>query len=319
MSLSAQDPRFSQYFSSPLTINPANTGNFDGIGRLAFNFRNQWQGIGEPYLTGTVSYDTEFLKKAAGNGNKFSIGFMGLYDHTAGGLFTSNYLTTSVGYHLFLDEDQLHKLSIGVQATLANRRLDYTKITFSDQFTSFGYDLSLPSNQNIQFSSISYVDWSTGLMYKKQGEINSFYIGASGYHLNKPNESFLKNGKSKLPIRMTLHAGWSALVGYQGTLITSGNFMVQGKSKDISLGMAYGHQLDGPSNDIIFYLGSWYRHQDAIIPYLGISTNNIQLGLTYDINISGLNLAKTKNGSFELSLIYNFQDKSEIKRYIPWY
>lgn len=108
-------------------------------------------------------------------------------------------------------------------------------------------------------------------------------------------------------------------VGYQGTLITSGNFMMQGKSKDISFGMAYGHVIEGFSDDITMYFGSWYRYADAVIPYWGFSTKNIQLGLTYDINISGMNLAKTKNGSFELSLMYNFQDKSEIKKYIPWY
>jgi len=38
----AQDPNFSQFFASPLTLNPALTGKFDGNFRLAGNYRNQW-------------------------------------------------------------------------------------------------------------------------------------------------------------------------------------------------------------------------------------------------------------------------------------
>ena len=31
--LIAQDPHFSQFFSSPMTLNPAFTGKFDGVSR----------------------------------------------------------------------------------------------------------------------------------------------------------------------------------------------------------------------------------------------------------------------------------------------
>ena len=36
----AQDPNFSQFFASPLTLNPALTGKFDGLYRIAGNYRN---------------------------------------------------------------------------------------------------------------------------------------------------------------------------------------------------------------------------------------------------------------------------------------
>ena len=42
---SAQDPNFSQFFASPLTLNPALTGKFDGVYRIAGNYRNQWPTI----------------------------------------------------------------------------------------------------------------------------------------------------------------------------------------------------------------------------------------------------------------------------------
>ena len=53
----AQDPNFSQFFASPLTLNPALTGKFDGVVRVAGNYRNQWPTINNAFVTKTVSVD----------------------------------------------------------------------------------------------------------------------------------------------------------------------------------------------------------------------------------------------------------------------
>ena len=53
----AQDPNFSQFFASPLTLNPALTGKFDGSVRVAGNYRNQWPTIENAFITKTVSLD----------------------------------------------------------------------------------------------------------------------------------------------------------------------------------------------------------------------------------------------------------------------
>ncbi|HEY8915865.1 MAG TPA: type IX secretion system membrane protein PorP/SprF, partial [Chitinophaga sp.] len=45
----AQDLHFSQFFNSPLTTNPANTGFIpDGNYRVGINYRNQWASIPVP-------------------------------------------------------------------------------------------------------------------------------------------------------------------------------------------------------------------------------------------------------------------------------
>jgi hypothetical protein len=55
LSLKAQDPNFSQFFASPLTLNPALTGKFDGVFRIAGNYRNQWPTINNAFTTATVN------------------------------------------------------------------------------------------------------------------------------------------------------------------------------------------------------------------------------------------------------------------------
>lgn len=314
-----QDPHFSQYFTSPLTLNPANTGNFIGPGRLASNFRNQWLGIGEPYTTGTISYDTELLKDREYKNDKFAIGVTALYDRTSGGLLTSNYFLGSLAYHLPLDYDDKSRLSLGFQGGLSSKRLDYSKISFADQFTSLGFDLNLPSNQTFGTGTRIYGDINAGLMYNYQSEDASLYIGGSAYHLTSPKLSFLNSDINKLPIRYTIHSGFNLKIGLDGSLYGSGLWMNQGNISQAVYGLAYGKQLPNSLDDIRVFAGTWYRNKDAVIPYVGYIYNNFQFGLTYDVNISSLSRSVSRYRSFELSMIYIFLDKSEYKRFVPWY
>ncbi|MEY4904396.1 MAG: hypothetical protein RLZZ292_2211, partial [Bacteroidota bacterium] len=55
----AQDIHFSQFYQSPLNLNPALTGVMNCNQRLTANFRNQWAAIlrGNAYNTYSASYD----------------------------------------------------------------------------------------------------------------------------------------------------------------------------------------------------------------------------------------------------------------------
>ena len=76
----AQDPNFSQFFASPLTLNPALTGKFDGVYRIAGNYRNQWPSINNAYTTATISADFGLMKNRIPDIDQFGIGFMGFTD-----------------------------------------------------------------------------------------------------------------------------------------------------------------------------------------------------------------------------------------------
>ena len=95
--------------------------------------------------------------------------------------------------------------------------------------------------------------------------------------------------------------------------------MHQGAVDNSIFGFTYGKNIDFEDNDIYIYLGTSYRIKDALIPYIGYTYNNFQLGLTYDINNSSLSYQGKKNQSFEISIIYLFRDRSEYKKIIPWY
>src|SRR5436190_11564884 len=66
----AQDLHFSQWFNSPLTTNPANTGFIpDADYRLGANYRNQWSSIMTiPYKTYSIFGDAQLFRDRLENG-----------------------------------------------------------------------------------------------------------------------------------------------------------------------------------------------------------------------------------------------------------
>ena len=113
----AQDPNFSQFFASPLTMNPAMTGKFDGVYRFAANYRNQWPTINNAYTTMTASFDMGIMKNRIPDFDQFGIGLMAYSDKAGDGALNSVYYGLSVAYHKALDENGYHQIGAGFQGT----------------------------------------------------------------------------------------------------------------------------------------------------------------------------------------------------------
>src|ERR1700712_4308565 len=135
----AQDPNFSQFFASPLTLNPALTGKFDGEFRVAGNYRNQWPTINNAFTTATVSFDAGILKNKIPDFDQFGVGIMAFTDKSGNGVLQNNYVALSTAYHKALDENGWNQIGLGFQGTFVNKHLDITRLNFEDQLTSNGF------------------------------------------------------------------------------------------------------------------------------------------------------------------------------------
>ncbi len=304
ISVKAQDPHFSQFFSSPLTLNPAFTGKFDGVWRLAANHRDQWPSIPKAYVTSSASIDFGILKKRIPEKDIFGIGISGLSDASANNILKLNYGSLSMSYHKALDENGYSTIGAGFQATYSSLSLDQSKLTFEDMLTQNGFTNTTSdviSNGNNQ----SYIDMNAGILYSTStnGQ-NNFYLGTSMYHINRPKVSF-KDKNWYLAGRITVHGGAYFPVSDQLSLNVSAIHQIQNKASETTLGAAISANVNGdlerPTN---VYLGSWVRLKDAIIPYLGIEIAGLRIGASYDLNISSLKAASNSRGGMELSLIY---------------
>src|SRR5688572_10687583 len=102
----AQDPSFSQFFSSPLNINPGLTANINADWRVVSNLRDQWIGPASPFVTGTVSYDMKIMQNKVPNveteNNIIGIGTMLMFDHAMSGVVKSTYASLNLSYNIKL-------------------------------------------------------------------------------------------------------------------------------------------------------------------------------------------------------------------------
>jgi type IX secretion system PorP/SprF family membrane protein len=309
----AQDPHFSQFFASPLTLNPAFTGKFDGEWRLAANHRDQWPSIPKAYVTSSASFDIGLMKNKLPQGDVFGFGISALTDASANSQLKLNYGSVSLSYHKALDEDGYNTIGAGFQGTYSSLLLDQTKLTFETMLAQNGFTNESGREVLQNGSNQSYFDMNAGVLFSGSSNgNNNYYAGVSVYHVNRPKVGF-KDANYQLASRVTAHAGGTLPIGdalsFNGSVI----HQIQAKASETTLGGALSYNLNGdevnPSN---VFIGSWVRLNDAVIPYIGLEVNGLRIGASYDVNISSLKSATASRGGSEFSLIY-IKRKSETK------
>lgn len=303
--LKAQDPHFSQFFASPLTLNPAFTGKFDGNLRVAGNYRNQWPTINKAFDTKTVAVDFPIMKSHIDPNDTWGLGIMGYTDKSAGGAVNFNYLSISTAFHKGLDEEGYNQIGAAFQGTYSNMNINTQNLKFGDQLTPFGFTGTTTEIFDNTTLANSYFDLNAGLLFNgSSNDRNNYYVGVSIYHINRPKQQFTGTFFTLNP-RTTFHAGGYFPAGYNSTVHLSMLHSSQAGAKETVIGGAMQFTVaDNGDKPTSLYAGSWLRMNDAIIPYVGLEFGNYRLGVSYDATISNLKAAAQSRGGFELSLIY---------------
>lgn len=303
----AQDPSFSQFFSSPLNVNPAQTANINADWRLISNFRDQWLGPASPYRTGTISYDRKIMQDkmpGVSEGNVWGIGAMLMYDHAMAGVVRSTYASLNVSYNLKLMEGNIntHRLGIGFAGIFGHRRVDYTRVDFEEQFTGWGFNTNMPTGEAALSNMKPYMSMAVGLVYNIRSEKSNFDLGASAFHVNRPRQTFLENENQYLAMRKVAHANYERFINERTVVMANAIYQGQSQANYYSVGAAIGHYV-GNGQEAMINGGLWYWSNNAVIPYVGLSYKDFQVGFSYDLTVMKLNQATRKPNTFELSLI----------------
>ena len=320
--LMAQDPGFSQFFSSPLNINPALTANINADWRLISNLRDQWLGPASPYVTGTISFDRKILQNKIPNvdeeKNIIGVGAMLMFDNAFSGIVRSTYASMNLSYNILLAEngDKTHRLEAGFGAIYGDRNVDFTRVDFEEQFTGSGFNTNLPTGEAALSNTKGYFSASAGFVYSYRTEKSNFDVGVAEFHLNKPKQTFLADENQVLAVRRVAHANFETYLNNRLVLNTNVIYQYQDKAKYFSVGGALGYYLDG--SQTMLNAGLWYWSKNAVIPYLGIGYKNFQFGFSYDMTTSKLNQATRKPNTWEISLILRGSTKPPAVIPCPW-
>lgn len=297
----AQDPEFTQFYANPLYLNPAFAGTAR-CPRLVMNYRNQWPALTGSFVTTSASYDQHVETIQGG------LGLLVTNDRAAAG--TLNTTTLSGIYSYQQPISRKFSLKAGFQATYLQKSLDWNKLTFGDMIDprkGFIYE-----TQDIpRGGSVRNVDFSAGLL----GFSEKFFAGFAVHHLTEPNESLVV-GTSRLPMKWTAHAGAVIPIDKRNRYSESNIspnvlYRRQGEFQQLNLGL---YVNKGPLVGGIWYRGILFSdYRDAFIIVIGIQTDVIRFGYSYDVTVSELTPAT--GGSHEVSMTIQFDCRPKRRRF----
>ncbi len=321
LTANAQDKHFTQFYASPLTLNPALTGAIQGRYRVAAIYRDQWRGVlDNPYVTFSSAVDVNFdVELDSRYKDQVAVGLLFFSDKVNELDFNTNQIALSAAFHKGLDFDKKQFLSLGVQGALSQRNVNYEFITFDDQFNELD-EFSLPTGEPLPENNFSYGDFSVGLNYRLALEALSLNVGAAMHHVFRPNVSFYEatedgsGPESENLLHRKLSAQLSLSIPISDRLFLSPRVLYarQGPHEEINAGTNVRIKLNNHNNNSV-HVGCWVRPVsnvnegytlDAVVGLIGIELGPVTAGFSYDANLTDLSTYKQGQGAFEFSVAY---------------
>ncbi len=303
----AQDPQFSQFYASPLYLNPALTGGSDR-GRVGVNYRNQWPSLNHSFTT--ISAYVDVFSKSIESGFGLIV-----TEHTEGFL---DYKSSEVGllYSYKLQVADGLVLRTGFQLSYFNKDLNFEDLVFGNQIDIVNNQVIGPSGEVFEKGAqVDFISASAGaLLYSSRA-----WIGFSTHHINQPDQSFIGE-ESPLERKYSVHAGLK-IPFTKGRRLRTVKYQFQERSATL----AVNYKKQGAFNQLdagiqLYFqplvIGGWYRgipiqevnrlvKNESIIALVGLEINSqLSFGYSYDFTVS--KLAGSTGGAHEFSLTFEF-------------
>jgi type IX secretion system PorP/SprF family membrane protein len=297
--LNAQDAVFTQFYATPMQMNPAFAGNTIAP-RVGIIYRDQWYNIGNAYQTFAATYD-QYIESA-----NSGIGVSLFSDRAGGGILNKN--IASVDYSYRLRTRNGINMKFGVEASVGQTSLDWDKLIFLDMIDPINGFVGGTLSKEVKPADLvnNYFDASAGfLVYNKE-----WYAGLSFKHLNSPNQSFINSKTSLnngLPILFSLQAGYEIALSTNNkkkvTSFITPNLLIakQGPFTQINIG------AQGGLGSVFGGLGFRHtiRNSDAVLVNAGVKKGIFKINYSHDLTVNGL---ANSFGAHELSVILNFDE-----------
>ncbi|MES2591879.1 MAG: PorP/SprF family type IX secretion system membrane protein [Bacteroidota bacterium] len=318
-SLFAQDVHFTQTNMIPVQLNPALTGISEGTHRIFLNYKNQWRGMaaqGAAFNTSLFSYDAALFK------NKWHRGWLGAgllgYKDVAGDLkMGTTQLSISIAGIVYINEEQF--ISGGLQGGYVQKSLSTSAMLWGSQIdqSTGTFNTALPSNDVATITPSIYGNLSTGLSWNYIADPSTLSandelkinIGIAAHNVSTPKQNFNAYGSDNLYRKFVIHG--TSIIGIRNSnlaLMPNAAFYMQGPSQELNVGALVRWTIKDKSRytnvhkGAAFALGAQYRWRDALCPVMLIEYSNYAIGISYDLNASGLAAATGGKGGVEFSL-----------------
>ncbi len=329
--MEAQDARFSQFYAAPLHNNPALSGIFPGQFRIIGNYRNQWSSIigKSAFNTYAASFDMRFPTT---RGDYFAFGLNFLRDDAGDSQFNQTKANLNASFLKQLVGSKYtntnHFMSLGFQVGIAQNGIDWSKLSFSNQFNDEleEYIPTDPTGENFGLNSLVYVDFNAGLAwYATFDDDKSIYAGFALQHITQPNVAFYDGSSETLFAKFLIQAGGELPLNNNFSVLPALYFAKQGPSYESVPGFNIRYS-NHDRNEVALRAGAYLRvvndQKSAMVTDSFIITSMLEIermliGLSYDVNVSSVRKASNSRGAFELSFQYIHPENKRYKMACP--
>ncbi len=203
--LQAQDRHFTLYNFSPLNLNPAFTGAFNGTVRVGGIFRDQLPGmeyINRPLVGGaevngrtniykTMSFYADSPILTVRKRDWVSVGVNFFRDRSGTLSWGDQYFKLAAAYHLSLNKKRTSVLTLGIQWGQVQRGFDPTLARLADP----NENLAGFATGTNGLAQTSFQDYAGGLMLRTEmNKTTKLEIGLAADHVTTPGDNRQRGG-----------------------------------------------------------------------------------------------------------------------------
>ncbi len=298
LKVNAQDIHFSQYDASPIVLNPSLTGMYKDANYKATNqYRSQWDAVTrKSYLSSIITYDMPFKEK-------WGMGAYLINDNSAR-VYNSFSFVLSGAHDIAIDEQNRHRLSVGLQLGIIYKSTRIDDYLFDDQYSEGTFHSDISTGEVFEKNARIMPEINLGFSYQNAEENKTAnpYGGLAVFHITNPKENLTPVGNSRLPLRFVFHGGSKIIISDKVTLDPKLLLMRQRNAMEINIGTYSYFQLQ--DKDVQLIAGANYRWNDAVIITGGLFYKNFIYRISYDFNVSSLSEFSSYKGGLEFSLVF---------------
>ena len=294
----SQDAQFSQFYASPLYLNPGFTGSTLKT-RGGVSYRNQWPSLEANFTTYSIYADHYLDDYNSG------VGLMLMSDNIKQASISSNSLNLFYSYRLKFAKDLT--FIPGVRMGYVFQNANYGNLLFGSMINPSTGDLN-GNSVALNTNTINYFDIGLGGVLFK----GNAWLGLAAEHLTMPNISTYGGDTDELAIKFSVQGGYKF------------NFFRKNKHIDRSFSFTptflFKKQANFTQLDLGTYfaldpieVGFWYRgipynevksglNNESLVFLLGISHNDFNFGYSFDYTISDLGI--NSGGAHEITVSY---------------
>ncbi len=287
-----------------MNLNPALSGNFEGDYRLIGDSRSQWHTVTRPYQTVSISADAAKIPKLDG----IRGGILINQDRAGDSRLNTFQCNLSAAYVLSISDEPDQVVAFSVQPGLTNKRIDYSDLSFDNQYVGYRYDPTANPNEPFSGSGLTYFNLNVGAYYNHPISERKRVGGGLAFHnLSSPRQSFYHEADIRLDPRWTVHADANWPLADRFDILPRISLMGQGTFRSFVSGLEVKYELlNFETIQRSLLAGVWYRNTDAIMLTAGMMYDDWKVTFSYDVNVSSLIPASRFRGAVELSAIYIF-------------